>query len=80
MQIVREIEKLLGPENKKFVQQLVGGANRSRQEEALRKNKPVIVVGTPRRIAEISVAGKLHTHGCRYIVLDEIDQLLSFNF
>ncbi|KAJ0937719.1 putative RNA helicase [Helianthus annuus] len=47
MQIVREIEKLLGPENKKFVQQLVGGANRSRQEEALRKNKPVIVVGTP---------------------------------
>ncbi|KAJ0605187.1 putative RNA helicase [Helianthus annuus] len=66
MQIVREIEKLLGPENKKFVQQLVGGANRSRQEEALRKNKPVIVVGTPRRIAEISVAGKLHTHGCRY--------------
>ncbi|KAJ0605185.1 putative RNA helicase [Helianthus annuus] len=67
MQIVREIEKLLGPENKKFVQQLVGGANRSRQEEALRKNKPVIVVGTPGRIAEISAAGKLHTHGCRYL-------------
>ncbi|KAL8226911.1 hypothetical protein R6Q57_016743 [Mikania cordata] len=80
MQIVREIEKLLGPENKKLVQQLVGGANRSRQEEALRKNKPVIVVGTPGRVAEISSAGKLHTHGCRYLVLDEIDQLLSFNF
>ncbi|KAI3823642.1 hypothetical protein L1987_05082 [Smallanthus sonchifolius] len=80
MQIVREIEKLLGPENKKFVQQLVGGANRSRQEEALRKHKPVIVVGTPGRIAEISSAGKLHTHGCRFLVLDEIDQLLSFNF
>ncbi|XP_076887300.1 DEAD-box ATP-dependent RNA helicase 47, mitochondrial-like [Bidens hawaiensis] len=80
MQIVREIEKLLGPENKRFVQQLVGGANRSRQEEALRKNKPLIVVGTPGRIAEISSAGKLHTHGCRFLVLDEIDQLLSFNF
>lgn len=80
MQIVREIEKLLGPENKKFVQQLVGGANKSRQEEALRKNKPVIVVGTPGRIAEISSAGKLHTHGCRYLVLDEVDQLLSFTF
>lgn len=80
MQIVREIEKLLGPDNKRFVQQLVGGANRSRQEEALRKNKPVIVVGTPGRIAEISSAGKLHTHGCRFLVLDEIDQLLSFNF
>uniref|UniRef100_A0A2P2JJZ3 RNA helicase n=1 Tax=Rhizophora mucronata TaxID=61149 RepID=A0A2P2JJZ3_RHIMU len=80
MQIVREFEKLLGPANKKAVQQLVGGANRSRQEEALKKNKPSIVVGTPGRIAEISAAGKLHTHSCRYLVLDEVDELLSFNF
>lgn len=80
MQIVREFEKLLGPGDKKLVQQLVGGANRSRQEEALKKNKPAIVVGTPGRIAEISAAGKLHTHGCRYLVLDEVDELLSFNF
>ncbi|CAI9093973.1 OLC1v1029598C1 [Oldenlandia corymbosa var. corymbosa] len=80
MQIVREVEKLLGPLYKKMVQQLVGGANRSRQEEALKKNKPVIVVGTPGRIAEISAAGKLQTHSCRYLVLDEVDQLLGFNF
>lgn len=80
MQIVREVEKILGPANKRAVQQLVGGANRSRQEEALKKNKPVIVVGTPGRIAEISAAGKLHTHGCRYLVIDEVDELLSFNF
>lgn len=80
MQIVREFEKILGPEDKKMVQQLVGGANRSRQEEALKKNKPAIVVGTPGRIAEISAAGKLHTHDCRYLVLDEVDELLSFNF
>ena len=63
-----------------MVQQLVGGANRSRQEEALKKNKPAIIVGTPGRIAEISAAGKLHTHGCRFLVLDEVDELLSFNF
>ncbi|RYR75648.1 hypothetical protein Ahy_A01g000222 isoform C [Arachis hypogaea] len=80
MQIVREFEKILGVENKKVVQQLVGGANRTRQEEALKKNKPAIVVGTPGRIAELSAAGKLRTHGCRYLVLDEIDELLSFNF
>ncbi|XP_028773304.1 DEAD-box ATP-dependent RNA helicase 47, mitochondrial [Neltuma alba] len=80
MQIVREFEKILGLANKKVVQQLVGGANRSRQEEALKKNKPAIVVGTPGRIAELSAAGKLHTHGCRYLVLDEVDELLSFNF
>ncbi|RZC65810.1 hypothetical protein C5167_009500 [Papaver somniferum] len=80
MQIVREFEKILGPEDKKLVQQLVGGANKSRQEEALRKNKPSIVVGTPGRIAEISATGKLHTHNCRFLVLDEVDELLSFNF
>ncbi|KAL2940915.1 DEAD-box ATP-dependent RNA helicase 47B, partial [Bienertia sinuspersici] len=80
MQIVREFEKLLGPTEKRMVQQLVGGANRSRQEEALKKNKPVIVVGTPGRIAEVSAAGKLHTHGCRFLVLDEVDELLAFNF
>lgn len=79
MQIVREFEKILGPD-RRAVQQLVGGANRSRQEEALKKNKPTIVVGTPGRIAEISAAGKLHTHGCRFLVLDEVDELLSFNF
>lgn len=80
MQIVREFEKLLGPTDKRMVQQLVGGANRARQEEALKKNKPAIVVGTPGRIAEISATGKLHTHGCRYLVLDEVDELLAFNF
>ncbi|KAJ7952355.1 DEAD-box ATP-dependent RNA helicase [Quillaja saponaria] len=80
MQIVREVEKILGPANRKVVQQLVGGANRSRQEEALKKNKPAIVVGTPGRIAEISASGKLHTHECQFLVLDEVDELLSFNF
>ncbi|TKY49469.1 DEAD-box ATP-dependent RNA helicase 47 [Spatholobus suberectus] len=80
MQIVREFEKVLGMDNKKVVQQLVGGANRTRQEEALKKNKPAIVVGTPGRIAELSASGKLRTHGCRYLVLDEVDELLSFNF
>ncbi|GAB2216021.1 hypothetical protein Droror1_Dr00023788 [Drosera rotundifolia] len=63
-----------------MVQQLVGGANRSREEEALKKNKPAIVLGTPGRIAEISAAGKLHTHSCRFLVLNEVDELLSFNF
>ncbi|MCO5595294.1 hypothetical protein L7F22_049335 [Adiantum nelumboides] len=80
MQIVRETERILGDENKKTVQQLVGGANRSRQEEALRKNKPLIVVGTPGRISEISRDGKLHTHSCRFLVLDEADELLSIQF
>ncbi|BFI28121.1 protein MpISE1 [Marchantia polymorpha subsp. ruderalis] len=80
MQIVREAEKMLGPFNKKVIQQLIGGANPNRQEEALKKNKPLIVVGTPGRISELSRAGKLHTHSCQFLVLDEADQLLSSKF
>ncbi|KAG6431776.1 hypothetical protein SASPL_109859 [Salvia splendens] len=80
MQIVREVENILGPEDKRLVQQLVGGANKSRQEEGLKKNKPVMVVGTPGRVAEISASGKLQTHNCQYLVLDEVDELLAFNF
>eukprot|EP00250_Pteridium_aquilinum_P021777 c25220_g2_i1 orf=550-2379(-) len=80
MQIVREAERILGSEHKKAVQQLVGGANRSRQDEALKKNKPFIVVGTPGRISEISRDGRLHTHTCRFLILDEADELLSIQF
>lgn len=80
MQIVREAERILGTDHRKAVQQLVGGANRSRQDEALRKNKPSIVVGTPGRISEISRDGRLHTHSCRFLILDEADELLSVQF
>jgi superfamily II DNA/RNA helicase len=80
MQIVREAERILGPSYRKVVQQLIGGANQKRQEEALKRNKPIIVIGTPGRISEISRAGKLHTHGCKFLVLDEADQLLSIKF
>lgn len=80
MQIVREAERILGPELKRSVQQLIGGANMQRQEEALKKLKPTIVVGTPGRISELSRAGRLQTHSCRMLVLDEADALLSQSF
>ncbi|CAI7852151.1 unnamed protein product [Closterium sp. NIES-54] len=80
MQIVREVERVLGEEHKRCVQQLIGGANPHRQEEALKKYRPSIVVGTPGRIAESSRAGRLSTHSCRWLVLDEADMLLSHRF
>lgn len=80
MQIVREAQRILGEDHKSSVQQLIGGANQRRQEEGLKKNKPSVVVGTPGRIAELSRAGKLQTHGCRFLVLDEADALLSHRF
>ncbi|GAQ79325.1 P-loop containing nucleoside triphosphate hydrolases superfamily protein [Klebsormidium nitens] len=80
MQIVRQLELLLGDEYKGLVQQLIGGANMWRQGERIKENKPIFVVGTPGRIAEFSRSGRLQTHGCRYLVLDEADQLLSLKF
>jgi len=77
MQIVREAERLLGMDGKTAVQQLIGGANINRQMDALRRNRPVLVVGTPGRLSELSRLGALQTHSTRTLVLDEADQLLE---
>ncbi len=58
------------------VAQLIGGANITRQVEALKK-KPNIVVGTPGRLQELVRIKKLKMHEIKTIVLDEGDQLLS---
>ncbi|GBG76002.1 hypothetical protein CBR_g21243 [Chara braunii] len=80
MQIVREIERIVGNEQRHVVQQLIGGASLWRQEEGLKKHKPAIVVGTPGRLADLSRSGRLQTHACKMLVLDEAEELLSPNF
>ena len=42
------------------------------QVDAIKQNKPLIIVGTPGRLAELSRSGVLHSHGCRLLVLDEV--------
>lgn len=44
----------------------------ARQIEALRYNKPLVVVGTPGRLADLNRTGTLQTHGTRMLVLDEV--------
>ena len=80
MQIVRQIERVLGELGKAITQQAIGGANAKRQEEAIRRKRPLIVVGTPGRLAELSRSGILQTHGVRVLVVDEADDLLASNF
>lgn len=58
------------------VTQLIGGANKQRQIEKLKK-KPTIVVGTPGRVWELANDRKLKMHDIQHIVLDEGDQLLG---
>jgi superfamily II DNA/RNA helicase len=80
MQIVRQMERVLGDFGKNITQQCIGGANVRRQEDAIRKKKPLVVVGTPGRLAELSRTGILQTHGVRCLVVDEADDLLASNF
>ena len=80
MQIVRQVERVLGEFGKEITQQCIGGANVRRQEEALRRKKPLLVVGTPGRLAELSRNGILQTHGVKCLVIDEADDLLASNF
>lgn len=61
------------------VAQLIGGANKKRQYEALKK-KPQIVVGTPGRMNELIREKKLKMHDIEMIVLDEGDQLLARDY
>ncbi len=80
MQIVRVAQQVLPPDAARAVQQAIGGANPVRQIEALKYHKPLVVVGTPGRLAELSRAGHLGTHKCGILVLDEVDQLLAPHF
>lgn len=77
IQIVRQAEALLGPSCRHLVAQAIGGANMRRQLEALKRHKPVLVVGTPGRLAELSLLGHLKSHHARCLVLDEADELLN---
>jgi hypothetical protein len=42
------------------------------QEEALKKHQPLIVVGTPGRLAEHSRKGTLATHHTGVLIMDEV--------
>ncbi|GMH34423.1 hypothetical protein BSKO_02257 [Bryopsis sp. KO-2023] len=79
MQIVRVAKSLLPEEAHPAIHQCIGGANYARQVEGL-KQKPIIVVGTPGRLSDHSRAGRLTTHKCPILVLDEVDQLLAQHF
>lgn len=41
------------------------------QAEAIKANKPLVIVGTPGRLAELSRDGTLQSHHTNMLVLDE---------
>lgn len=55
---------------------LIGEGNINRQADAL-KEKPVIVAGTPSRVAQLIKMKKLKVHDVKTLVLDEADKLMD---
>lgn len=56
---------------------LVGGVNVARQEERLRRERPQVVIATPRRLAELTLGAggrKLKLSAVRTVVVDEVDE------
>ncbi len=72
MQIMRVAQALLPREARALVQQCIGGANGARQREALVRHRPLLVVGTPGRVAELVRDAALPLHRCGVLVLDEV--------
>jgi len=54
-----------------------GGLNIQTQKEAILKDKPNIIVGTPGRVKAMGKDGSLKLGGVRHFILDECDKMLS---
>jgi superfamily II DNA/RNA helicase len=76
MQILAEIQKWSEGSGIRAAS-IIGGANVKRQLEKLKKN-PHIIAGTPGRMYELIKQKKIKMHEVGIIVLDEGDQLLTY--
>ncbi|MCL1836335.1 MAG: DEAD/DEAH box helicase [Treponema sp.] len=74
-QIKAEADFLL--DGKHGVALLIGAADIGRQADALKKNKPLAVVGNPGRLLLLAKMGKLKLQALRFVVLDEADRLTA---
>ena len=78
MQIVAVAKELISIANIDVkILGLIGDANIKRQLEALKKNKPHVIVGSVGRVNELVQLGKLKLSNVRFLVLDEFDRLLG---
>ncbi|MDR2095865.1 MAG: DEAD/DEAH box helicase [Treponema sp.] len=56
---------------------LIGSANISRQIDALKRERPLVVIGNPGRLLQLERMGKLRFNRLRCVVLDEGDRLVQ---
>lgn len=75
-QLVFEAHRFLG--NKTVVESFVSGVDMAKQEARLkdRTNRPLIAIGTPKRLLEIIDKDPLLVHRTKRLVIDEVDKTL----
>lgn len=78
-QICEEIKKLSQFEPVRTMS-VYGGTQVYTQLKQLRKIRPQIVVGTPGRTLDFISRGALDFKKCRYVILDEADEMLDMGF
>ncbi len=78
-QVQKEVEKLAANSEMRSTT-IYGGTPYDKQERALKKGKPQIVVGTPGRILDLINKKTLKLHDCEFFVIDEADEMLNMGF
>ncbi|WP_116108355.1 DEAD/DEAH box helicase [Lewinella sp. IMCC34191] len=78
VQVAEEIEKLTAYQNV-VIAPVYGGVN-LKQHAALIEAGCDFVIGTPGRLYDLIVTGSLKFRGLKYLVIDEVDELLELGF
>jgi superfamily II DNA/RNA helicase len=76
-QIKQEMDFLLSGNPEINTTLIIGSARIGRQIDALKKDKPAVVVGNPGRLLHLANMGKIKFRRLEYLVLDEGDRLVS---
>lgn len=79
IQVSKEIDKLLGKDNKIKTACIYGGESYEKQRISLQKH-PQIIIGTPGRIIDQMNKRNLDFSKIEYLVLDEADEMLKMGF
>ena len=78
-ELAKQVESEIAQCSSMVCATVYGGAPIGGQERALRHGVD-IVVGTPGRLMDLMERGSLALSDCRYVVLDECDQMLDMGF
>ncbi len=73
----QSLNKYLGKISSEVV---YGGTPVHKQANKIKKNPPQVLMGTPGRLIDLIGRKSVRLHDCRYVILDEADEMLNMGF